>query len=137
MSDRVFVDTNVLVYAFDRDEPAKRKRSLAILADSDDLVLSTQVLQEFYVTVTRKLKRPVSDADAEAAVRELGRLEVVNVDTGAILNAITTSRAHSMSFWDALVVSAASAAGCVRLLSEDMQHGREIAGLRIVNPYAP
>ncbi|HET6582305.1 MAG TPA: PIN domain-containing protein [Nannocystaceae bacterium] len=56
MTDRVFVDTNVLVYAFDRDEPAKRKRSLAILEGEDDLVLSTQVLQEFYVTVTRKLR---------------------------------------------------------------------------------
>lgn len=137
MSDRVFVDTNVLVYAFDRDEPAKRKRSLAILADGDDLVLSTQVLQEFYVTVTRKLRRPVSEPDAEAAVRDLAQLEVVTVDKNTVLQAIAISRTRVLSFWDSLVVCSASMAGCARLLSEDMQHGREIEGVTIVNPYAP
>jgi predicted nucleic acid-binding protein len=136
MSDRLFVDTNVLVYAFDRDEPVKRKRSLAILAADDELVLSTQVLQEFYVTVTRKLKRPLSEADAETAVRDLAQLEIAAVDTTLVLQAITTSRTHVLSFWDALIVCSAAAAGCVRLLSEDMQHDREIAGLRIENPYA-
>jgi predicted nucleic acid-binding protein len=136
MSDRLFVDTNVLVYAFDRDEPAKRKRSLAILAGDDDLVLSTQILQEFYVTVTRKLKRSLSEVDAESAVRDLAQLEVITVDTSIVLQAITTSRAHVLSFWDSLVVCSASASGCVRLLSEDLQHGRDIAGLRIENPYA-
>lgn len=135
MTDKIFVDTNVLVYAFDRDEPAKRKTSLAILAGDDVLVLSTQVLQEFYVTVTRKLKRPLPAAAAADAVRELARLEVLNVDTATILEAIDTSTTHTLSFWDALVVCTASAGGCVRLLSEDMQHGREIGGLRIVNPY--
>jgi predicted nucleic acid-binding protein len=135
MSDRIFLDTNVLVYAFDRDEPAKRKRSLAILGGTDDIVLSTQVLQEFYVVVTRKLKHPLPDVDAEIAVRDLARLEVVTVDPEIVLTAIPTSRAHALSFWDALVVCAASAVGCEVLYSEDMQHDREIAGVRVVNPY--
>jgi predicted nucleic acid-binding protein len=135
MSDRIFLDTNILVYAFDRDEPSKRARSLAILSGDDELVLSTQVLQEFYVAVTRKLKRPLSEADAEAAVRELVRLEVVGVDTTMVLDAIVTHRAHSLSFWDALIVRSASAAGCDRLFSEDMQHGRDLHSVRIENPY--
>jgi predicted nucleic acid-binding protein len=135
MSDRIFVDTNVLVYAFDRDEAGKRKRSLEILGGTDALVLSTQVLQEFYVVVTRKLKRPLPEADAEMAVRDFTQLEVVSVDPSLVLRAIETSRAHVLSFWDSLVLCAAAAAGCPVLYSEDMQHGREIMGVRITNPY--
>jgi predicted nucleic acid-binding protein len=138
MSDRAFVDTNVLVYLFDRSAPSKQARAQQIL-ETDGvlgrLVISTQVLQEFYVSVTRKLARPLAEEDAEAAVRRLTLLAVVQLDTEMVLSAVTRSRSHRQSLWDALILEAAVAGGCKRLLSEDLQHGQELAGLRIENPF--
>jgi predicted nucleic acid-binding protein len=138
MSRRAFVDTNVLVYCYDADEPAKRARALALI-DSEssdvDLVLSTQVLQEFYVTVIRKLARPLSEADAEQAVRQLARLPVVQLDTPMLLRAIEISRQHQLSLWDALILQAAATAGCSVVLTEDLQHGFRLGGLTVENPF--
>ena len=133
-----FVDTNVLVYRFDEDEPAKRECASAILesAAAGDVVISTQVLQEFYVVVTRKLARPVSSEDAEQIVRGFARLPIVQVDAALVLAAIGTSRRHKLSFWDALIVQAALAGGCTRLLTEDLRHGTRYESLRVENPFA-
>lgn len=138
MTARSFIDTNVLVYCFDSDEPAKRERALAIMdgAEGSDLVVSTQVLQEFYVTVVRKLANPLPEADAEQAVADLALLPVVRIDARMVLLAIATSRAHRLSLWDALVLHAAIEAGCTRLLTEDLQHGFELDGVRVENPFA-
>lgn len=134
---RLFLDTNVLVYAFDRDEPAKRERARALLARSDiQFVLSTQVLQEFYVVTTRKLGRPLAEDSAEAACRELARLVVVPSDSGTVLRSIERSRADKISLWDALIVTAALESGCQRLLSEDLQAGRSFGDLEIENPFS-
>lgn len=139
MSDRVFVDTNVLVYAFDASEPAKKARALEILgaySSRDTPTISTQILQEFYVSVVRKLKVPLSEEDAEAAVQRLCRLPVVQIDPAVVLAAIRTSRRMRLSFWDALVVQAALEGGCKRLLTEDLHHGTVVDGvLTIVNPF--
>ncbi|HMG55307.1 MAG TPA: PIN domain-containing protein [Kofleriaceae bacterium] len=138
MSGRSFVDTNVLVYCFDAGEPAKRKRALAILeGDSDvgDLVLSTQILQEFYVTVTRKLKRPLSARDAAAAVDELARLPVVQIDLEMVLASIADCQKHQLSLWDTLVLRSAVTADCERVLTEDLQHGFVFGSLRVENPF--
>lgn len=138
MSDRAFLDTNVLVYLFDRSAPSKKARAQQIL-ETDGvlgrLVISTQVLQEFYVSVTRKLAKPLPEEEAEAAVRRFTLLPVVQLDTEMVLSAVTRSRSHKLSLWDALILEAAVAGGCKRLLSEDLQHGRELAGLRIENPF--
>jgi predicted nucleic acid-binding protein len=139
MSGRVFLDTNVLVYLFDQDTPQKRDQARRILQDAaliDDLVISTQVLQELYVTVTRKLKRPLAEADALTAVRSFGQLATVQVDTPMIERAIEFSQQHRISFWDALIVQAALEAGCNRLLTEDLHGGWSIDRLRVENPFA-
>ncbi len=137
MSDRAFLDTNVLVYLFDRDTPAKQQRAREVLeAEGGSAAVSTQVLQEFYVTVTRKLGQPLAEKDAEAAVRDLAALEVVPVDTPLVLAAIARSRGDRISLWDALVVESALHAGCRRLLTEDLQDGRLFGRIRVENPFA-
>jgi predicted nucleic acid-binding protein len=134
----VFLDTNVLVYLFDDDAPKKQERAWEVfdLAASGDAITSTQVLQEFYVTVTRKLATPVPAEEAERVVRQLARLPIVDVDSSIILSAIGSSRRHQLSLWDALIVQAALAGGCNRLLTEDLQPGSRFESLTVENPFA-
>jgi predicted nucleic acid-binding protein len=135
---RIFLDTNVLVYLFDEDSPAKQARARQIFAEharTGDIVLSPQVLQEFYVTVTRKLARPLSPAAAQAAVTHLSTFPLVPVDGATILRAIHLHQAATLSFWDALIVQAALEGNCKRLLSEDLQHGRRFGELVVEDPF--
>src|SRR5712691_2744430 len=121
MTDRVFLDTNVLVYLFDRDAPVKQQRARQIVEEfRASLAISTQVLQEFYVSVTRKLAKPLPPGAAGAAVRHLAAFDVVVVDVPLIQAAIATARSSRVSFWDALVIDAARSCGCTRLLTEDL-----------------
>lgn len=138
MSARIFLDTNVLVYAFDDRDRGKQERSWHLLGQAgmeERSILSTQVLQEFYVIVTRKLERPLAQDTAEEALRLLAKLPVVQVDTPMILSAVRTSRQEKLSFWDALIIRAAVEGGCSELLTEDFQHGRRIEGLLVRNPF--
>lgn len=135
---RSFFDTNVLVYLFDNTEPEKKARAQEVLRreiEASRAALSTQVLQEFYVNVTRKLASPLPSEVAEERVRDFSGLPLVRVDAPIILAAIARSRSQRFSFWDALIVEAAHAAGASRLLTEDLQHGQEIEGLRVENPF--
>jgi predicted nucleic acid-binding protein len=135
---RVFFDTNVLVYLFDADDEVKKELARARFeaeASVGRVLLSTQVLQEFYVSVTRKLSVPLAPETAEAIVRDLSLLPVVAIDAEKILAAIHRSRMLTLSFWDALIIEAALAGGADLLLTEDMQHGRIIESLRIENPF--
>jgi predicted nucleic acid-binding protein len=135
---KTFVDTNVLVYLFDENAPEKQEiaqRRVAELVADDHLLLSTQVLQEFYVAVTRKLEKPLSEDEAQEAVRQLVINPVVGIDTALVLGAIDLSRQHRLSLWDALILKAALDSGCHVLLTEDLQHGWEIQGLRVENPF--
>lgn len=139
MSARKFIDTNVLVYRFDHDEAAKRDRAREILdeeASAGRLVLSTQVLQEFYVSVTRKLSRPLAESDALEAVKHLSALPVVQIDRELVIDAIVLSRDHRISLWDSLILHAAARGGCAEVLTEDLQDGWAILGLKVVNPFA-
>jgi predicted nucleic acid-binding protein len=138
MSGRTFVDSNVLVYSVDESlaEKAKHERAVELLsARPESLVVSTQVLQEFYVMTTRKLKPPLSEERAARAVRGIAKLGVVGVDVPLVLAAVDTSRTVQLSLWDALIVEAASRAGCERVLSEDLNAGQVIRGVRIENPF--
>lgn len=136
MSARVFVDTNVFVYLFDRDAPDKQRRAREILAqEASNIVVSTQILEEFYVTVTRKLGRPLPEREAEAATRDVAAFEVVEIDVGMVLRAVGAARRGKTSLWDALIVEAARARSCERLLTEDLQHGRRFGSLRVENPF--
>jgi predicted nucleic acid-binding protein len=136
MPVRSFFDTNVLIYADDKAAPAKQKRILVLVAEHRRArtgVVSMQVLQEYFVTVTRKLG--VDAAIARRKVELLAEFDVAAPALADILAAIDLHRLHGFSFWDALVIRMAKQSGCGVLLSEDMQDGREIDGVQIVNPF--
>ena len=138
MSGKYFADTNVLVYAFDNSEPAKQLIAQQILEEQGgdgSLVLSAQVLQEFFVTVTRKLAKPLSIDDAYTLVQQFGVYPMVSATPELILRAISRNRDDAFSFWDSLIVEAALQADCRVLFSEDMQDGRQIGQLVIRNPF--
>ena len=137
MSVRSFFDTNVLVRTDDQDSPEKQRRALELLAEhrrAKTGVVSMQVLQEYFVTVTRKLQ--VEARIARRKVELLAEFDVAAPDVADILAAIDLHRLHRFSFWDALVVRSATQAGCKILFTEDLQDTREIDGLRVVNPFA-
>ena len=139
MSGKTFIDTNILVYSVDQSPAEKDKHAQAVellAAQPDALAISTQVLQEFYVVTTRKLKQPLSEERAAAALLGLARLTVVSVDTTLVLAAADTSRTARLSLWDSLIIEAASRAGCDRVLSEDLNAGQIVHGVRIENPFA-
>jgi predicted nucleic acid-binding protein len=138
MTARTFLDSNVLVYSVDEApaEKAKHERAIELLsAQPESLVVSTQVLQEFYVVTTRKLSKPLSEEVAARAVRAIAKLDVVGVDVPLVLAAVDISRTAQVSLWDALIIQAASRAGCERVLSEDLNAGQVIRGVRIENPF--
>ena len=135
---RVFFDTNILVYLFDADAPHKKELARECFeteASSGKVLLSTQVLQEFYVAVTRKLSVCLEPETAEAVVRDLSTLPIIGIDADRILAAIGRNRRLQLSFWDALIIETALAGGADRLLTEDLQHGQNIDGLLIENPF--
>ncbi len=138
MSDRVFLDTNVLVYVFDGDAAGKQEVAQRILSEagrSGRHVLSTQVLQEFYVVVTRKLERPLTHEDAARAVTALAELPVTQIDADSVVSAIARAGTHGLSLWDALILQSAAESNCTTLLTEDLQPGATIDGIRIENPF--
>lgn len=139
MSDRVFVDTNVLAYLFDPRDMQRQHRAAETLrqeVQDAELVISTQVLQELYVSLT-KGKTPITTPEvAEQAVEAAMAFTVVQVDTAHVRAGIHLSRAAQLSFWDALILSAAASAGCGRMFTEDLNPGQTIAGVTIVNPFA-
>ncbi len=134
-----FVDTNVLVYAEDRDAERKHEiaRDLVVgLWNRRDGVVSVQVLQEFYVTVTRKLRRTMSPAKALEIVDGYLRWQTVDNTGSLLVAAIELQQKAKLSFWDALVVQAAIEAGCDRLYSEDLNHGQRFGSLTVANPFS-
>ncbi len=136
MSVRSFFDTNVLVCTDDKAFPAKQRRAVELLAEhrrERSGVVSLQVLQENFVTVTRKLH--VDAAIARRKVELLAEFDVAAPDLADILAAIDLHRLHGFSFWDALILRAAKQSGCTVLLSEDMQHLSRVEGIRIENPF--
>ncbi len=133
----VFLDTNVLVYTIDSNDPLKQSRAretLRTLAHQGSPIISTQVLMEFYNVAANKLT--IDKVDARRFVEDFSRMHVVAVDVPLIKRAIDTSILAQLSFWDALIVSAAEQAGCSVLLSEDLNAGQTINGVKIVNPFA-
>jgi predicted nucleic acid-binding protein len=136
--NRTFVDTNVFVYAYDASAGFKRRTAQKIIAglwDSRLGVVSTQVLQEFFVTVTRKLPKTMEPAAAREVVSDLLKWDLVVVEGPLILDAIDLHRNHGYSFWDSLIVTAAGKAGCAVLLSEDLASGHSIGEVTIRNPF--
>lgn len=134
-----FVDTNVLVYAYDREQGRRHdiaRRLIEELWLSGEGTLSTQVLQELYVTLTRKLAKPMTRPRARALVERYTTWPVHQVTPRDILEASELEQRHTLAFWDALLLIAARRIGAKRMLTEDMQSGRLIAGIQIENPFA-
>jgi predicted nucleic acid-binding protein len=135
-SPRTFLDTNVLVYAEDMDYPIKQRIAKELIYEhlrSKTGVVSLQVLQEFFVNVTRKLKVDVETARFKVEFHS--RFHVAEPSVADILAAIDLHRLHGYSYWDSLVLRMAKQTGCRVLLTEDMQHGQEFDGMRIINPF--
>ncbi|MBW1731462.1 MAG: PIN domain-containing protein [Deltaproteobacteria bacterium] len=123
---------------FDQDSPEKKDYACRLFeteVSAGRAVVSTQVLQEFYVTVTRKLSVPLDPKTAEEVVRNLSLLRVIQIDVERILGAMARGRRMKISFWDSLIIEAALSAGANRLLTEDLNHGQVIDGLKIENPF--
>jgi predicted nucleic acid-binding protein len=136
MSARSFFDSNILVYTDDAGAPEKQALALDLLERGRierSGVISTQVLQEYFVTATKKLKVPSDIARRKTEI--FGHLDLVRIGFEDILVAIDLHRAHQISFWDGLILQAALRSGCSVLFSEDLQAGRKVQGLEIINPF--
>ena len=133
---RTFFDTNVLVYSDDPRDPAKQRKALDLIKEHLRLrtgVVSLQVLQEYFSTASGKLK--IDAGLAKRRVEVFAKFYVAEPTVSDVLAAIDLHRLHGLSFWDTLLVRMAKQTGCSVLLSEDMQHGQVIDGVRIVNPF--
>ena len=138
MASRSFIDTNILVYAEASDAPEKQRVALALLKrlyESNEGVLSTQVLQEYCNVALKKLKQPAQYVRAQLDLYE--QFEVVQVTPAIIHAALDLHQTRQLSFFDAVVLASAHAAGCERLWTEDMNATEVVNGVRICNPFAP
>jgi predicted nucleic acid-binding protein len=138
MTERVFVDTNVLIYAHDLDAGLKRDRAVSILSrlwENENGIVSVQVLQEFYVRVTRKIRDPLTPALARGVIKNYLAWQIAPNDPSTVLLASEIAERNQISFWDALIVASASNAGADKILSEGLNHGQVIEGIVIENPF--
>jgi predicted nucleic acid-binding protein len=136
MTYKIFIDTNILVYTVDNSNPEKKKTAKKLLAEIINRhmgVLSTQVMQEYYVVATRKLQ--IDPVISKALLTHLKNFEIVSLSPQIIFNAIDCSILNRLSFWDALIVSAAASANCTEIWTEDLNHDQVIQGVRIKNPF--
>jgi predicted nucleic acid-binding protein len=137
MSDKYFVDTNILVYAHDRATGVKYLRAQALLLelwDSGLGVLSTQVLQELCINLRRKAGNPMPMEEVRKLIREYSTWEVVTNTPESVLRALDIETRYKTSFWDALILQAAEDAGASILYSEDLATGQRYGAIQVVNP---
>lgn len=138
MSARVFVDTNILVYSRDASEAEKQAVALqwlAVLWRQHSGRISFQTLNEFYMTVTQRLKPGLTREEAQADIRNLLLWNPITVDNTVMENAWLIQESHRFSWWDSLILSAAQIQDCAFVLSEDLQHGQQVGNLTIINPF--
>jgi predicted nucleic acid-binding protein len=138
MIDKVFVDSNILIYAHDFDSGARQQRAadcLKELWDTHAGRLSTQVLQEFYVNVTQKIKVPLNKSSAREVIRNYTPWVQSLITPGTVVRASEIGEIWRLSFWDSMILAAAEQNQASQLFSEDLNHGQVIAGVKIVNPF--
>lgn len=136
--DKIFVDTNIIIYAYTVSAEEKHKTAMKIMEDlwiSGLGVLSTQVLQEFFAVATRNVPKPLNIKSAKEIVEDFLKWDVVINDGESILEAIEMHEKYKYSFWDSMIIAAAIKGGCSVLLSEDLFDGQNIDGLEIKNPF--
>ena len=133
-----FIDTNILVYAYDNHFPDKQQRAREILiraVKNGSGVLSTQVLGEFFTVVTKKIKVPLSVKNARDIIKYMGSMPVQEIDLLVVNRAIDTLEQYKISYWDSLIIAAAERAGCNHILSEDLNAGQKYHEMEIINPF--
>jgi predicted nucleic acid-binding protein len=132
-----FVDTNILLYfASTAVEDAPKSRIARSLMEEDDLVLSVQVIQEFYTQATRPSRQdPLTHEDAMLLIESWSRFPIREIDFEIVLAALSTRHRYRISYWDAAIIEAARAAGCDVVLSEDLNRGQDYGGVRVMNPF--
>ena len=138
MKGKAFVDTNILIYAYDLDAGPKHDKAASILKnmwEAETGVISTQVLQEFYVNVTRKIPSPLSPAKARGIIKNYLAWQVELNEPQTILLASEIEERHLLSFWDSLIIASAYQARVEKILTEDLAHGQTIEGILIENPF--
>lgn len=136
----IFFDTNVLVYAVDAGDPVRKEVAIdrfARAVKDDTVILSTQVLQEFYNITTRKLKPPLSAREAAGQLTQLCAFEVVGSTADSVLAATELAHKHRLQWWDALILEAAIRGNADVLVSQDGQHGQRFGKLVVENPFSP
>lgn len=136
--NRRFVDTNILVYAHDTSAGVKQERARALLEelwDTRDGCLSVQILQEFFVNVTRKIPKPLDAAAAKEIIADLSRWRVHVPAPDDVLGAIGLHQRTGISFWDAMMIRSAVEIGCEVVYSEDLNHGQLYDSTRVENPF--
>jgi predicted nucleic acid-binding protein len=138
MSDKAFVDTNILVYAYDQSAREKQVTAQDLLKQlwmQKRGVVSSQVLQEFCVNVRRKFLRPLSVEQVREVISAYREWQLIVSSAESILRALEMEERYQLSFWDAMIVQAAANGGCQVLYSEDLSHGQEYDGVLVVNPF--
>jgi len=138
MSDKAFLDTNVLVYAYDNHEPNKQRIAQQLITEGiekESLLLSVQVLGEFFNVVTRQIPQPMTPDEVQEVIAVISILPIQEIDLAMVNRAIDTHKRYRMSYWDALIVSAAERAGCAMILSEDLSDGQSYRGIAVRNPF--
>lgn len=136
--DKVFVDTNVLVYAYDKDAGEKHRIAVDIMKDlwrSGLGTISTQVLQEFFVTLTKKISAPLDISVVRDTIRRLSKWDVLLIDVETIIRATEIQERYKYSFWDSLIIASAIAGGAKTIISEDLADSQIIQGITIKNPF--
>jgi len=138
MKDKIFVDTNILIYAHDLDAGKKHDIAASIVEElwkNENGVISTQVLQEFYVNVTKKITKPLSYSTARGIIENYSLWHIETNKADSVLRASEIEERHQLSFWYALIIAAASKAETGKILTEDLNHGQTIEGILIENPF--
>jgi predicted nucleic acid-binding protein len=136
--NRLFVDTNILVYAHDSSAGIKRDQAQTLVKQlwgSHEGCLSVQVLQEFFVNVTRKIAKPLAPETAKEIIADYSRWRVHVPAADDVLGAIGIHQRTGISFWDAMIVRSAAEMSCAALYSEDLNTGQEYSGVRVKNPF--
>ncbi len=138
MSGKVFLDANILVYAHDKDSGDKHSIAVKIVNDLWEKrsgVLSNQILQEFYVGVTKKILKPIARSEAREIIRTYSCWSIKDISPMSIIRASEIEEKNRISFWDALVIVAAYEAKCEKILTEDLNSGQVIEGVLVENPF--
>lgn len=134
-----FLDTNILIYAYDRSAGPKHTLAAQLMEgcwENENGCLSIQVLQEFFVIVTRKIAMPLDHHTARQIVADLAHWRLQAPEAGDLLQAIDLQQSYQLSFWDAMVVQSAVCLGCRQLLSEDLNHGQVYGDVQVINPFS-